>query len=168
MDHTIAAIATAPGEGGIGIIRISGRDSLEILKTVSPLVMALNEENEIVPEIEEILKEENDIIISKNATIEAVSEKNIEENFNVTTGTTKIRNQSNYELTEDILVSALHLVKSTSEDTTYVKYVSKENITEADYLENVAYVGTLSSGKNVIIILPNALCTEAFELERQA
>lgn len=69
------------------------------------------------------------------------------------------------ELTEDILVSALHLVKSTSEDTTYVKYVSKENITEADYLENVAYVGTLSSGKNVIIILPNALCTEAFELE---
>lgn len=66
------------------------------------------------------------------------------------------------ELTEDILVSALHLVKSTSEDTTYVKYVSKENITEADYLENVAYVGTLSSGKNVIIILPNALCTEAF------
>lgn len=29
------------------------------------------------------------------------------------------------ELTEDILVSALHLVKSTSEDTTYVKYVSK-------------------------------------------
>lgn len=47
----------------------------------------------------------------------------------------------------------------------HVKYVSKENITEADYLENVAYVGTLSSGKNVIIILPNALCTEAFELE---
>ena len=78
-------------------------DSLEILKTVSPLVMALNEENEIAPEIEEILKEENDIIISKNATIEAVSEKNIEENFNVTTGTTKIRNQSDYELTEDIL-----------------------------------------------------------------
>ena len=30
-------------------------------------------------------------------------EKNIEENFNVTTGTTKIRNQSDYELTEDIL-----------------------------------------------------------------
>ena len=69
------------------------------------------------------------------------------------------------EITEDILVSALHLQKSTSEDTNYVKYVSKENISEDDYLENVAYVGTLSSGKNVIIILPNALCTEAFELE---
>ena len=69
------------------------------------------------------------------------------------------------EITEDILVTALHLQKSTSEDTNYVKYVSKENITEADYLDNVAYVGTLSNGKNVIIILPNALCTEAFELE---
>ena len=70
------------------------------------------------------------------------------------------------ELTEDILVTALHLVKSTSDDETYEKYVSKENITEADdYLENIAYVGTLSSGKNVIIILPNAICTEAFELE---
>ena len=32
-------------------------------------------------------------------------------------------------------------------------------------MRHVAYVGTLSSGKNIIIILPNALCTEAFELE---
>ena len=69
------------------------------------------------------------------------------------------------ELTEDILTSSLHLVKDTSDDTAYTKYVSKENITDDDYLENIAYVGTLSSGKNVIIILPNALCTEAFELE---
>ena len=69
------------------------------------------------------------------------------------------------ELTEDVLVNALHLVKATSEDSTYVKYVTKENISEEDYLENVAYVGTLSNGKNVIIILPNAICTEAFELE---
>lgn len=69
------------------------------------------------------------------------------------------------ELTEDILINSLHLVASTSEDTDYTKYVSKENITDDDYLENVAYVGTLSGGENVIIILPNALCTQAFELE---
>ena len=31
-DETIAAIATAPGEGGIGIVRISGNESLQILK----------------------------------------------------------------------------------------------------------------------------------------
>ena len=39
IDDTIAAIATAPGEGGIGIIRISGSNSLpvaeEIFKSVS-------------------------------------------------------------------------------------------------------------------------------------
>lgn len=70
------------------------------------------------------------------------------------------------EITEDILATALHLVKDSSTDTKYVKYVSKENITEEDdYLENIAYVGTLSGGQQVIIILPNAICTEAFEIE---
>ena len=34
MDDTIAAVATAYGEGGIGIIRISGENSLDILKQV--------------------------------------------------------------------------------------------------------------------------------------
>lgn len=34
IDDTIAAIATATGEGGIGIIRISGTHSLEIAKKV--------------------------------------------------------------------------------------------------------------------------------------
>lgn len=70
------------------------------------------------------------------------------------------------EITEDILVTALHLTKDTSEDSSYVKYVSKENVTEDDdYLDNIAYVGTLSSGQQIIIILPNAICTEAFEIE---
>ena len=70
------------------------------------------------------------------------------------------------ELTENILVTALHLEQaSTSEDTNYNKYVSKSNIDSSDYLTNIAYVGTLSNGKNIIIILPNALCTEAFEME---
>lgn len=34
MEDTIAAVATAYGEGGIGIIRISGEDSLDIMKEV--------------------------------------------------------------------------------------------------------------------------------------
>lgn len=33
-DDTIAAIATPPGEGGIGIVRISGRDALKILERI--------------------------------------------------------------------------------------------------------------------------------------
>lgn len=37
IQDTIAAIATAPGVGGVGIVRISGSSSLEILKTLSGL-----------------------------------------------------------------------------------------------------------------------------------
>lgn len=70
------------------------------------------------------------------------------------------------EITEDILKTALHLVETTSEDTTYAKYVTKQNVNEDDdYLENIAYVGTMSGGSPIIIILPNAICTEAFEIE---
>lgn len=69
------------------------------------------------------------------------------------------------ELTEDILVTAMHLTESTSQDGNYKKFISKQNVSEDDYLENISYVGTLSNGKNIIIILPNAICTEAFELE---
>ena len=34
IDDTIAAIATAPGEGGIGIIRISGEKSLQVANSI--------------------------------------------------------------------------------------------------------------------------------------
>ena len=34
IDDTIAAIATAPGEGGIGIIRISGEKSLQVAQSI--------------------------------------------------------------------------------------------------------------------------------------
>ena len=34
IDDTIAAIATAPGEGGIGIIRISGDKSLQVAQSI--------------------------------------------------------------------------------------------------------------------------------------
>ncbi|MEF9953399.1 MAG: tRNA uridine-5-carboxymethylaminomethyl(34) synthesis GTPase MnmE [Clostridium sp.] len=34
LDDTIAAVATAPGEGGIGIVRISGSKSLNILRKI--------------------------------------------------------------------------------------------------------------------------------------
>ena len=47
----------------------------------------------------------------------------------------------------------------------FTAYKSKGNITETDYLENIALFGTKSDGKKVLIILPNAICTEAFELE---
>ncbi|HJZ04662.1 MAG TPA: hypothetical protein VJ327_02235, partial [Patescibacteria group bacterium] len=33
-EDTVAAIATPPGEGGIAVIRISGRDAISILEKV--------------------------------------------------------------------------------------------------------------------------------------
>ena len=71
------------------------------------------------------------------------------------------------ELTEQILVDALYLEKDTNaQHEGFTAYKSKnQNITEADYLENIALFGTKSDGKKVLIILPNAICTEAFELE---
>ena len=38
MADTIAAIATPPGQGGVGIIRISGSDAVAIAKKISKLV----------------------------------------------------------------------------------------------------------------------------------
>ena len=44
-----------------------------------------------------------EIIISENATTQAVAEKNIEESYNYTYGSIKIKNQSNYNLQEQNL-----------------------------------------------------------------
>lgn len=75
------------------------------------------------------------------------------------------------EITADVLTTALHMVAATgndaSGDSNYTKYVTKENIDSSDYLTNIAYVGTLTDGKRVIIILPNAICLEAFEINPQ-
>lgn len=42
IDDTIAAIATAPGEGGIGIIRISGEKSLQVANSIFKSVSGKN------------------------------------------------------------------------------------------------------------------------------
>ena len=36
MAETITAISTAPGEGGIGIVRVSGPASLDIMRKMMP------------------------------------------------------------------------------------------------------------------------------------
>lgn len=70
------------------------------------------------------------------------------------------------EVKEGIVVDALHLEEDTSKTVTgYKIYKSKALLTDDDYLENIAFVGTLTDGRQAIVILPNALCTSAFELE---
>ena len=46
--------------------------------------------------------------------------------------------------------------------------VSKENIEEGDYWENIAFVGETLDNKNIVIILPNALCTSGLSMEGKA
>ena len=71
------------------------------------------------------------------------------------------------EFKEDVIVNALHLVEDTTGTavTGYKKYKTKANIAETDYLENIAVVGWLTSGKACILILPNAFCTSGIEAE---
>ena len=70
------------------------------------------------------------------------------------------------EFKEDVIKNALHLVEDASASVTgYKKYKTKAIVSDGDYLDNVAVVGWLTSGKAIIFILPNAFCTSGVELE---
>lgn len=69
------------------------------------------------------------------------------------------------ELTKDIIKAAAIATDGTSDDELYDLIVSKSDIEEGDYLENIAFVGKTMDGRNVIAILPDALCTSGFEQE---
>lgn len=47
----------------------------------------------------------------------------------------------------------------------YSQLTTKSLIEASDYLENIAYVGTMSDGTDCIIIMENALCTSGLEME---
>lgn len=70
------------------------------------------------------------------------------------------------EIMEGRVVEALHLQEDTTKTVTgYKVFKSKAILDDKDFLKNIAFVGTLTDGRQVIVILPNALCTSAFELE---
>ena len=69
------------------------------------------------------------------------------------------------ELTEDIIKASTIGKSGSSEDTNYTAIVSKPDIEEGDYWENIAFVGKTLSGQNIIAIMDNALCTSGFEQE---
>lgn len=86
----------------------------------------------------------------------------------VKTGEAATMQSSMTEFSESLVKDALHLVEDTASAITgYKKYVSKRALEDTDYLNNIAYVGTLVSGEQIIIIFPNALCTSAFEVKGQ-
>lgn len=85
--------------------------------------------------------------------------------LSVKTGETATMEINFIELTEDIIKASTIGKAGTSEDTNYSAIVSKGDIEEGDYWENIAFVGKTLDGKNIIAILDNALCTSGFEQE---
>lgn len=72
------------------------------------------------------------------------------------------------EFSEGVIKDSLHLeLDGKANINGYKKYVSKRSVEEKDYLDNIAYVGTLVNGKQIIVILPNAICTSALEIQGQ-
>ena len=70
------------------------------------------------------------------------------------------------EFREGTFVDALHLEKDTSKSYEgFTAYKTKSVLSMDEYQDNIAFVGTLNDGRNVIVIMDNALCTSAFELE---
>lgn len=69
------------------------------------------------------------------------------------------------ELTEEIIKAAAVGIDGTSEDELYNLIESKADIAEGDYFDNIAFVGKTLDNRNIIAILPNALCTSGMEQE---
>lgn len=84
----------------------------------------------------------------------------------IKTGETATIESSMTEIKEGLIKECLHLVEDTEKTVTgYKVYKSKRSIDNNDYLDNIGFVGTLVDGRQVIVILENALVTSAFELD---
>ena len=69
------------------------------------------------------------------------------------------------ELNADMLKASVIGEEGESDIEGYALIQSKGEITEGDYWENTAFVGETLEGKNIIVILPNALCTSGLSIE---
>ena len=70
------------------------------------------------------------------------------------------------EFKEGIFKQTLHLVEDTATVIDgYTVLKPKSGLEDSDYLENIAFVGKLTNGQRVIVIMDNALCTSPLEIE---
>ena len=83
----------------------------------------------------------------------------------VKTGETASMEINLLELTEEIIKDALIAKDGASEDTNFDLIESRADLAEGDYYDNIAFVGQNLAGKNIIVIMDNALCTSGFEAE---
>lgn len=72
------------------------------------------------------------------------------------------------ELTSDLIATSVIATSQTSEEDSSMNLIeSKPDIESSDYWENIAFVGKMLTGENVIAILDNALCTSGLPLQGQ-
>lgn len=83
----------------------------------------------------------------------------------VKTGETASMEINLLELTKQVIKDALVAQDGSSSDTNYDLIESKADLAEGDYYDNIAFVGKNLAGKNIIVILDNALCTSGLETE---
>lgn len=69
------------------------------------------------------------------------------------------------EMTPEILQMTMAASKAESEVEGYDLYKTKSLLEDSDYIENIAAIGTLSDGREIIVIMENMLCTSGFEAD---
>ncbi|MCX4341324.1 MAG: hypothetical protein OSJ72_16980 [Lachnospiraceae bacterium] len=69
------------------------------------------------------------------------------------------------EITPEILKMTMVTAQKDSEIPGYDLYTTKALLEDSDYIDNIAAIGTLSDGREVIVIMENMLCTSGFEAD---
>lgn len=69
------------------------------------------------------------------------------------------------EINPDMIKASVVGADGVSNIEGYSLIESKDAIEEGDYFENIAFVGETLDGKNIIVILDNALCTSGLSIE---
>lgn len=69
------------------------------------------------------------------------------------------------EINPDMIKASVVGADGVSNIEGYSLIESKDSIEEGDYFENIAFVGETLDGKNIIVILDNALCTSGLSIE---
>lgn len=105
---------------------------------------------EIIPEIKQV---------EIDGVLVAVAE------LDVKTGETASMEINFAELTPDIITAAIIGKSENSEIEGYSMITSKPDIKLGDYWENIAFVGKTLTGKPIIVIMENALCTSGVSIE---
>lgn len=69
------------------------------------------------------------------------------------------------EMTPEILQMTMVAKQMDSDIPGYDLYTTKALLEDSDYIDNIAAIGTLSDGREVIVIMENMLCTSGFEAD---